>query len=60
MEDKKLQCTECGKEFIHTVKDQNFFNKNQYSDPKRCLPCRTRRRNIKIKDLRPYEQYESI
>ncbi len=42
--DKKLICAECGKEFILTQKEQEYFLGKGYVLPKRCLDCRNIRR----------------
>jgi len=40
MPDRKITCKDCGKQFDFPDKDQQFFNKNGWSDPIRCRPCR--------------------
>ena len=42
-EDVRIKCQDCGKEFIFTVKDQKFYEKNNYLPPKRCKSCRNAR-----------------
>jgi len=40
-EDKSLKCKECGKEFIWTVGEQEFFNQKGFTNkPTRCKDCR--------------------
>ena len=41
-EDKYLICTEkhCGAEYVFSVRDQEFFAKNNFGEPKRCPSCR--------------------
>lgn len=39
-ENKMLKCKDCGKEFVFTARDQEFFASKQFSEPKRCKPCR--------------------
>ena len=37
MEDKKIICKDCGKEFIFTVGEQEFFKEKGFeNDPVRC------------------------
>lgn len=44
-EDKVLVCRDCGKEFIFTGSEQEFFaEKGFVNEPKRCKPCRDIRR----------------
>ena len=40
MEDKKLVCKDCGKEFLFTVGEQEFYLDKGFSIPKRCKECR--------------------
>ena len=48
MEDKKIICKDCGKEFIFTVGEQEFFKDKGYDhEPKRCIECRRKRRQAK-------------
>ena len=45
MEDKKITCKDCGKEFIFTVGEQEFYKeKGLDNEPKRCKECRNRRK----------------
>ncbi len=44
-EDKVLVCTECGKEFIWTAGEQEFFaERGLTNEPKRCKECREARK----------------
>lgn len=40
MEDKKIICKDCRKEFIFTVGGQKFFKEKGFDDPVRCRKCR--------------------
>lgn len=40
MEDKKIVCKDCGKEFTFSVSEQEFFSEKGFSDPIRCKTCR--------------------
>ena len=41
MEDKKIICKDCGKEFIFSVGEQEFFKEKGFeNDPVRCPECR--------------------
>lgn len=45
MADKTLVCKDCGKEFIFTEGEQDFFReKGLESEPKRCIDCRRAKR----------------
>lgn len=40
MPDQTLQCVDCGSDFVYTDRDQQFYEKQGYTPPKRCKPCR--------------------
>ena len=41
MEDKKIICKDCGKEFIFTVGEQEFYKEKGFeNEPVRCPECR--------------------
>ena len=45
MEDKVLICQDCGKEFIFTVGEQEFYKEHGFeNEPKRCKECRDKRK----------------
>lgn len=44
MEDKKIVCKDCGKEFVFTVKDQEFYKTKNFSEPLRCKECRDKKK----------------
>ena len=40
-EDKTLTCVDCGKEFVFTAGEQEFYAEKEYqNEPKRCKECR--------------------
>jgi hypothetical protein len=39
-QDKELTCVDCRGKFLHSAKDQEFFAERDFSEPKRCKPCR--------------------
>ena len=44
-EDKTLQCSDCGQEFVFTAGEQEFFASKGYTnEPKRCPSCRQSRK----------------
>jgi CxxC-x17-CxxC domain-containing protein len=44
-QDKTLICQECGKEFIWTAGEQEFFAEKGFTnEPRRCPECREKRR----------------
>lgn len=41
MQDKTIICKECGKEFVWTAGEQEFYKeKNFTNEPKKCRDCR--------------------
>jgi len=45
-DDKTIVCADCGQEFVHSVADQErYAQRGLTNDPKRCKPCREKRRN---------------
>ena len=45
LEDKSIQCSDCGTTFIFSVSEQELFQSRGYTnDPKRCLECRQARK----------------
>lgn len=39
-EDKTLNCNDCKRDFVFRAKDQEFFARMNFTEPKRCKPCR--------------------
>lgn len=45
MEDKVLTCADCGKEFVWTAGEQEFYQEKGFTNvPKRCRECRNARK----------------
>ena len=45
-EDKTLTCSDCGKPFIFTAAEQEFYaSKGFENEPKRCKECRMNKKN---------------
>jgi CxxC-x17-CxxC domain-containing protein len=42
--DKTITCSDCGREFVFSADDQEFFASRGYLEPKRCRTCRANRR----------------
>ena len=43
-EDRTLVCEDCGEEWVFSADEQQFFNERGYQTPKRCKPCRQKRK----------------
>jgi hypothetical protein len=46
-EDQQLQCEDCFEFFVWTRGEQRYFADKQFSQPKRCRPCRAKRKQSK-------------
>lgn len=45
-EDKTIVCKDCGRSFVFTVSEQEFFAEKGYTnEPTRCKDCRSARKN---------------
>lgn len=42
--DKKIICKDCGKEFILTIGEQEWYKEKGFNDPVRCKECRQARK----------------
>lgn len=47
MPDIILNCKDCGNNFTFTEKDQEFFEKMQFTQPRRCKSCRLKKKENK-------------
>ena len=55
MEDKKITCKDCRKEFIFTVGEQEFYKEKGFeNDPVRCPECRKARKTQKMNRDKKY------
>ena len=55
-EDEKLVCEDCGKEFVFTAGEQEFYaEKGLVNKPKRCPDCRLARRKNNRKKRKMYD-----
>lgn len=46
MEDKKITCRDCGKDFVFTVREQEFYAEKGFTnEPVRCFDCRKAKKN---------------
>lgn len=43
-EDITLQCKDCGNDFTFTGGERAFYEKNGFSQPKRCPDCRKKKK----------------
>ncbi len=60
-EDKTLTCRECGKEFVFTASEQQFFaDKGFQNEPGRCPACRAARRAANNQGRPERQMYDVI
>jgi hypothetical protein len=45
--DKNLTCKDCGKEFVFTTGEQEFYTGKNFPDPMRCPDCRKAKKESK-------------
>lgn len=38
--DKQITCIDCKNPFVFSERDQAFFAEQNFTEPKRCKPCR--------------------
>lgn len=49
MQDKTIVCKDCGKEFVFTVGEQQFYAEKGFeNEPVRCKECRINKKNAKF------------
>ncbi len=59
MEDIKLVCKDCGKEFVFTVGEQEFYQEKGFTNqPVRCRECRKARKSARNKSRQQEENQE--
>ena len=59
-EDKVLVCADCGKEFIWTAGEQEFYAEKGFTnEPKRCKECRSARKNTG-EQRPPRQMYDAV
>ncbi|MBO8159028.1 zinc-ribbon domain containing protein [Thermosyntropha sp.] len=61
-EDKTLVCQDCGREFVFTAGEQEFYAEKGFeNEPKRCKDCRSARRSNSNRGSRaPREMYSAV
>lgn len=53
MKDEVIKCKDCGKDFIFTVGEQEFYKEKGFANkPTRCKDCRIARKNSRFSDRR--------
>lgn len=58
-QDKILTCVDCGKEFIFTAGEQEFFQQKGFTnEPRRCKPCKAQRKGLAAGGAR--EVFEAV
>ncbi|MDD4000707.1 MAG: zinc-ribbon domain containing protein [Bacilli bacterium] len=65
MPDKKIVCKDCGKTFLFTESEQDFYKeKNFENEPQRCPDCRRARKQQRFGNRRsqggPRKMYEAV
>lgn len=62
MENIKLVCKDCGKEFDFTVGEQRFYEEKGFAQPIRCKECRDAKkaRNLNMEAGAPGNDFEAM
>ena len=62
MENIKLVCKDCGKEFDFTVGEQRFYEEKGFAQPIRCKECRDAKkaRNLNMEAGVPRNDFEAM
>ncbi len=47
LQDKTMKCISCGREFVFTVREQEFYESKGFSEPRHCYDCRAKRKREK-------------
>ena len=58
-EDKTLVCKDCGKEFVFTAGEQEFYETKGFSEPIRCKECRDARKAAGAQK-KPRELFDAV
>jgi CxxC-x17-CxxC domain-containing protein len=59
--DKSLHCLDCGKEFIFTAGEQEFYAKKGFTnEPLRCKDCRDVRKRAREGSATPREMFDAV
>lgn len=45
MNEKSIKCKDCGKVFVITEKEQEWYKSKGFEEPKRCKDCRNTRKS---------------
>ena len=56
MEDKPIECCDCGETFVWTMKDQEFYASKGFTQPKRCKACRQKKKAAMAQREKPGRQ----
>ncbi|MBA2706290.1 MAG: zinc-ribbon domain containing protein [Gemmatimonadaceae bacterium] len=56
MSDEMIQCRDCPTEFLFTEGELAFYVEKGYQPPKRCKPCRDKRKNQQAATAQPAPQ----
>ena len=60
-EDKTLICADCGKEFVFTASEQEFYEEKGFTnEPRRCPACRRARKQQRNGDRPQREMFPAV
>jgi CxxC-x17-CxxC domain-containing protein len=59
--DRTLRCVDCGKDFVFTAGEQEFYARKGFAnDPLRCKDCREIRRRARENPAGPREMFAAV
>lgn len=50
-QDKMITCVDCNQDFMFEAGEQSFYAQRNYVEPRRCKPCRNKKKLQKAADL---------
>jgi CxxC-x17-CxxC domain-containing protein len=59
MDDKYLECKDCGDDFVFSTGEQEYFMEKGFQDPGRCKPCRKKNKKRKM-GSRQKQRYDIV
>lgn len=61
MQDKVIVCKDCGKEFVFTVRDQEFYKEMGFdNEPVRCKECRAIKKAKRLEEQKQSNKHQNV
>lgn len=49
-----MNCVDCGENFVFSANEADFYDRKDLVKPKRCKPCRKKRKLLRWAGMSPY------